>query len=128
MAKLKCYYAHTMLSYDSSIEERDLRVLDMLGFEVINPNTPDIQAGCNAYIEKYGKNRVMEYFKEIVFNCDLVAFRSLPGGKILSGVSVEISEAILADMPVIELPCSLTDRMMTHSETKQYLTEIGFYK
>jgi hypothetical protein len=117
-----------MLSYDSSIEARDVKVLEDLGFEVINPNTPDLQEACNKYINKYGRNRVMEYFKEIIFHCDLLAFRSLPEGKILSGVSVEISEAILCDIPVIELPCSLEDRMMHYPETKQYLTEIGFYK
>jgi hypothetical protein len=128
MSKLKCYYAHTMVSYGSTIEAFDIAVLENLGFEVINPNSPEIKKGCEEFTLKHGKASVMEYFADIVSNCDLLAFRSLPSGEILSGISAEIQEAIRCDIPVIELPCSLDKRMQEYPETKQYLIELGFYK
>lgn len=128
MKKLKCYYAHTMTSYGSTIEESDIKLLENLGFEVINPNTPQISEDCQIYIDTYGKNHVMEYFKEIVEDCDLIAFRSIPNGDILSGISAELEAALDNNIPIIELPCSLHMRMMDYPETKQYLIELGHYK
>ena len=129
MNKLKCYYAHTMTSYNSTIEKQDIELLESLGFEVINPNQPKYQEGCKAYTDKYGWNRVMEYFENVIDEeCDIVAFRSLPNGKILSGVAAEVSYAKLNDYPIIELPCSLEQRYMDYPQTKQYLIELGHYK
>lgn len=124
----KCYYAHTMLSYNSTIEATDIQLLKDLGFEVINPNTVEFILGCKKYVKMYGKSRVMEYFKNIVSHCDLIAFRGLPDGKILSGIAVELGAALQKGMPIIELPCSLEERMIYYPETRQFLTEIGFYK
>lgn len=128
MAKLKCYYAHMMISYGSTIEAEDVAMLEGLGFEVINPNHPRTAIACKSFVAMYGNSRVMEFFADIVADCDLLAFRSLPSGEILSGISAEIQEAIKCDIPVIELPCSLNKRMQEYPETKQYLTELGFYK
>lgn len=44
--KLRCYYAHTMTSYGSTIEQQDVELLESLGFEVINPNQKKYQDGC----------------------------------------------------------------------------------
>lgn len=127
--KLVCYYAHTMLSYNSVIEEKDIQTLQKLGFEVINPNQPSFQKGCKEYVLKQGSDKVMDYFREYIReNCDIVAFRSNPDGSILSGVSAELEEALILNLPIIELPCSLKNRMMDYPKTKSYLTEIGFYK
>lgn len=127
-SKLKCYYAHTMLSYDSTIEESDIKMLESLGFEVFNPNQESVQKGCVAYSKKHGKGKVMDYFKTIIEELDVLAFRSNPDGTILSGVSYEINIARELGMPVIELPCSLNQRMTDYKYTKQYLTEVGHYK
>ena len=128
MKKLKCYYAHTMTSYGSTIEEQDLELLKKLGFEIINPNTDKISKGVDKYIDFHGANKVMGYFEKIVAECDVIAFRSIPGGRLLSGVSAEVQIALELHMPIIELPCSLQTRMMDYPETKQYLIELGHYK
>lgn len=128
MKKLKCYYAHTMTSYGSTIEAKDIETLESLGFEVENPNQYKHQSGCDAYARKHGWDKVMHYFADVVDECDLVAFRSLPNGDILSGVAFEIAHAIKKDIPVIELPCSISERSMEYPETRQYLIELGHYK
>lgn len=128
MKKLKCYYAHTMASYGSTIEKKDVETLEALGFEVENPNQPKHQNGCQAYVKIHGWEKVMEYFEDVVLECDVVAFRSLPNGDILSGVAYEVAAAIDNEIPVIELPCSIDSRSMDYPETKQYLIELGHYK
>ena len=124
----KCYYAHPMLTYDSTIEEQDLALLNFLGFEVINPNRSDFQIGCQEYARLNGKDKIMDFFKIEVLKCDLIAFRGQPCGEILSGVGYEVQAALDSDMPIIELPANLKGRIQQYPETKQYLTEIGFYK
>jgi len=128
MDKLKCYYAHTMLSYGSTIEEQDIKLLESLGFEVINPNSKEIAERCSKHIEECGKDRVMELFREIVLDCDIVAFRALPDGTILSGIASELINALDANIPILELPCSVRSRMIAYPETKQMLIELGHYK
>lgn len=128
MHKLKCYYAHTMISYDSTIEQYDIKMLENLNFEVINPFDWVIYNGCREYVKQHGNENVMDYFKDIIDKCDLVAFRALPDGQILSGIAAEVSHARSRQLPIIELPCSLTDRMLDYPKTKEFLTELGFYK
>lgn len=128
MEKKKCYYAHTMLSYGSTIEEQDIKTLETLGFEVVNPNQDWVQKECNAYAEKHGSNNVMAYFKQLIDSCEVIAFRSNPDGNILSGVSYELQHAKEKKIPIIELPCSLDSRMWDYPKTKQYLIEVGHYK
>ena len=125
---MKCYYAHCMLSYNSTIEEQDLKTLTKLGFDVVNPNTSVISAECEEYTKVNGKENVMIYFEGIVITCDVLAFRPLPDGSIPSGVAAEVRIALKWGIPVIELPCSIETRCMDYPKTKQYLTEIGFYK
>lgn len=125
---LKCYYAHTMVSYGSTIEEQDINLLKFLGFEVINPSDPKISKECDEYIESFGKDNVMKYFENIINDCDVIAFRSSPDGSILSGIAAEIKHSLKIGIPVIELPCNLENRMKTYPETKKYLTELGYYK
>jgi hypothetical protein len=129
MVKLRCYYAHTMTSYNSTIEKQDIELLESLGFEVINPNQKKYQEGCKKYSEIYDWDKVMVYFCNVIREeCDMVAFRSLPNGKILSGVAAEVKYARQINYPIIELPCSLEQRYMEYPETKQYLIELGHYK
>lgn len=125
---IKCYYAHPMYTYGSTLEQRDLELLDALNFEVVNPNCPEVQIGLKDYIELHGISKTMEYFTDIVASCDVIAFRALPDGRLLSGVAAEVQYAINTDIPVIELPRLLEKRMMDYPETKEYLTELGFYK
>jgi hypothetical protein len=123
-----CYYAHPMLSYDSTVEAADMELLKKLGFEVINPNSQIYQTQSELYVAEHGKGMEMDYFTNIVMKCDLVAFRGLVDGNIPSGVAKEIEAAWEAGIPVIELPVNLVKRMLNYPETKNYLYEIGFYK
>lgn len=117
-----------MLSYGSTIEEQDIKTLESLGFEVINPSSKEIADGCNKFIELFGRERVMKYFSDIVLGCDVVAFRSLPSGEILSGIAYEIDVARVDGIPIIELPCNLKQRSLDYPTTKQMLIELGHYK
>ncbi len=128
MGKLTCYYAHTMISYGSTIEAQDIRTLEELGFKVLNPNSDSVTEGLEKFLKLHDRSETMEYFKQLVASCDLVAFRSLPDGTILSGVAAEVQHAVSINYPVIELPCSINKRSQEYPETKQYLTEVGFYK
>jgi hypothetical protein len=126
--KKRCYYAHSMPSYGSVIEKKDVDFLESLGFEVINPSTADISFGCSEYREKFGNEHIMHYFTDIIDTCDIVAFRALPDGKILSGISAEIQHALKTNKGILELPNSIRARSMNYTDTKEYLLETGFYK
>lgn len=126
--KQTCYYAHPMITYNSIIEKSDIILLERLGFKVINPNCKEISEGLKEFLKHNSKEKVMEYFANIVQTCDAIAFRALPDGRILSGCAVELERAILINIPIIELPRLLESRFITYPETKEYLTEIGFYK
>ena len=129
---MKCYYAHCMAIYGTPQEERDIKTLKALGFEVLNPNSP-------GYIEEAAAIRqhheelhtsdpghyVMNYFMELVSTCECLAFRALPDGKIPAGVAKEIAAARENDLPIMELPSALTLRAMSVEATREFLTEIG---
>lgn len=128
MKKKICYYAHPMLSYDSTVEEADVKLLESLGFEVINPNTQIHRVQLELYIAEYGKENVMDYFTAIVRKCDVLAFRTVPEAVIFSGVATEIKAAQEEGIPIIEIPSRLNMRMLNYPDTKEYLYETGFYK
>lgn len=114
---MKCYYAHGVNLYGTPQEKRDIVTLEKLGFEVYNPNRPEIQ-------EKY-KDLKMAMFEAIVKGQDIIAFRSYPDGSIPSGVHKEIRWALEAGMPVIELPNGLIRRGMSLEDTREYLHDCG---
>lgn len=116
---MKIYYAHFMGIYNTPQEARDVETIQKLfpQAEVFNPN-------CEASEDGY-KISGMKYFEDIVKNCDILAFRGLPMGKIPAGVFKEIECAISNGIPVVELPC-FTDRKMQIDDTRSYLKEIGF--
>jgi hypothetical protein len=117
------YYAHCIALYNTPQEARDLETLKALGFEVFNPNTPEID-------EKVRRARevspnYMELFREYVMGADALAFRALPDGRIPSGVVTEIEFALFYDKPVFELPSNLYSRYMALNATRAYLREVG---
>jgi hypothetical protein len=122
------YYAHTMLSYDSTIEAADVELLQRLGFQVINPGENHHQERLNTYIDAFGEQRQMGYFMRLIEECDALAFRALSDGTILSGIAKEIEKAQEMGIPVIELPCRIRQRSLDYPETKEFLYEIGFRK
>lgn len=141
----RCYYAHCIALYGTPQERRDLKTLEDLGFSVINPNSPDIEAQCREVREAF-KNPVRHYVErrflgmadagqavmELVFkplltptNIDVIAFRALPDGRIPAGVMKELQWARTNGLPMIELPSNLLGREMTVAHTREYLAEVG---
>lgn len=117
MRKLKVYYAHSLHLYGSAQEARDVKLLEDLGFEVVNPNIPEHQL---AYKASLGG---MYYFKELAKGCDALAFRAYPDGKIGAGVFTETME--MGEKPVIELPSGMFRRGLSVEDTREYLKELG---
>ena len=114
---MKVYYAHCVSIYGTPQEERDIRLLETLGFEVVNPNAE----GNTENYKKYG----MKYFLAIALDCDVVAFRALPDGRIPAGVMKEVSAMTLHEKLVIELPSRISGRGISVDETRGYLREVG---
>lgn len=107
---MKVYYAHCMTIYNTQ-EQRDVLMLQRLGFEVVNPN---------------GKVWGMDHFLDIVENeVDAVAFRALPDGSIPAGVAQEVERARACDKPVFELPTGVLRRTLTVEQTREVLKESG---
>lgn len=118
------YYAHCIALYGTLQEARDVATLEALGFAVLNPNAT-VHDDAVAAIKRMGADDVMPYFLNLVGQCDALAFRALPGGKIPAGVALEIAMAIRDKKPIIELPGSMYSRQLTHAQTREYLAEVG---
>lgn len=114
---MKCYYAHPISDYGTLIEKLDIMVLDAMGYEVVNPNTPELDA---AY-----KGRGMEVFIELVDQCDVVAFRGFIDGKIPAGVGMEVIRALETHKPFFEMPTPIGPRILTVEQTRARLKELG---
>ena len=116
------YYAHCQAIYGTPQEARDIELLQMLGFTVVNP------AGFNQEtinsMKEHGED-VMAWFCDQVMLCDALAFRALPDGRIPAGLAKEIAAAKEDDMPVFELPGGVLSRTIDVDETREYLREIG---
>ena len=130
MKQKTVYYAHAMCTYGSAIERMDISNLEAMGFKVTNPNDPEIQKRYKViedWLLKSG-NPMKYYWEDLSLTCDVFAFRSLPGGKIPSGVAAGLTAARNAGMPIIELPAVGDDRFLSYQQTKDYFLECGFYK
>jgi hypothetical protein len=114
---MKIYYAHCVAIYDTPQETRDVETLRKLGFEVINPNSPE----CSQGYQMAG----MEYFRNFTAPCDGMAFRALPDGSLPAGVAYEIKLFQERGLPVMELPSGLLRRTRSVEETREYLREVG---
>ncbi len=122
---MKAYYAHCVALYDTTQERRDLRTMETLGWDVLNPNTAEHQRGCEAARAADPTSGGMNYFKPLVTGCDITVFRALPDGAIPAGVAKEIEWAREAGRTVIELPSGLSRRGLTVEQTREYIREVG---
>ena len=125
---MKCYYAHCMSIYGTPQENRDVATLKELGFDVVNPNSPEIQAKVQEMKDNHASSHgIMVWFSNLVETCDALAFRAVPGPGlgIPAGVAKEVDKAIRCNMPVFELPCGIIRRGMSVEETREYLREAG---
>ncbi len=115
---IKVYYAHGIYLYGTEQEQRDLALLYHLGLQVFNPNSVE----CDEGYKHYG----MDYFRKPIDECDVLAFRSLPDGRIPGGMAYEIEWAKIGDKPIFELPSNILGRGLDKGETREYLKECGY--
>lgn len=128
----KVYYAHFMGLYNTPQEQRDVKLLEELGFDVINPNCEEVQNHVELWKKRCGDNYESRYheifddvFYERIRRCQVFAFRAMPDGRILGGVALELAEAIKHHKLIIELPSLMPSRAISKDDTIQYLKEIG---
>ncbi len=129
----KVYYAHSQALYNTPQEERDVDLLETLGFEVVNPNSPEIQKLYQEWRDSLHSISMgkMHIFKKVIDGCDALAFRAHPSGGIPAGVAKEIEMAQGQYMdggisiPVFELPRMLGERVLSVEATRAWLQEIG---
>lgn len=110
---MKVYFARPISAYGNLQDQRDLQLLEDLGFTVINPN--------KECLEGEYKARGMQTYLDLVVECDLVIFRSFPDGKISAGVYKEIT----CGVPALELPGLLSSRELSVEDTREYLKLLG---
>lgn len=114
---MKVYYARPISLYNTPQDERNVKLLESLGFEVNNPDKAEL-------VERY-KTEGMEVYFKLVRESDAVAFAAFVDGKIGAGVMGELQVAIDAGKPVIEIPTFLPSRVLTVDETRTYLRYLG---
>lgn len=122
---MKCYYAHCQNIYGTKQEKRDIKTLNNLGFEVMNPGSRKIQDEFEEWKKTTSQVDKMIFFDKRVEECDILAFRAIPCGAIPSGVQREINIAIGNNSEIIELPSFALRSQITVGQTRQYLSEIG---
>ncbi len=92
---LKIYFAHPVSDFGTPFEERVVQSLAVGGFEVVNPNSPEHQAGYAA--------RSFKYTKEVRAGCDICAFLRFPNGKLGTGVASEVADFRKRGLPIYEI-------------------------
>lgn len=124
------YYAHSMSIYGSKQEDRDIKLLMDLGFEVVNPAdlADEYEEWKKIWMYEQGYSP-MEFWESKAKQCDWFAFRAHNDGTIPAGVYKEIkafsSFKLANETRVIELPCGIIRRQMSVAETKEYLRDVG---
>lgn len=113
----KVYFARPISLYKTKQDLRDIKLLQDLGFEVVNPDKDELS--------KRYKEEGMSVFLSAVMDCDCLAFRSFQDLKIGAGVKAEIQKAIETGKMVFELPTITDSRFLSVEETRQYLAYIG---
>lgn len=114
---MKIYYARPINLYKTKQDVRDMELLTKLFGDVVNPDKEELQ-------RRYDIEG-MDVFTAAVADCEALAFRSFPDGKISAGVKKEIDKAIELNKPVIELPTITETRVLSVEDTRSYLTYLG---
>jgi len=115
---MKAYYARPINLYNSEQDKRDIKLIQDLGFELVNPNKEELQ-------QRY-KQEGMDVFLQAVAECGVILFRSFPDLKISAGVKKEIDKAIELGLPVVELPTVIESRILSVDDTRNYLKYLGY--
>lgn len=91
----KLYFAHPVSDFGTEFEARAVAALTAAGYEVVNPNSPEHQAGY--------RERGFKYTKEVRAGCDACAFLRFPSGVVGSGVAQEVADFRKRELPVFEI-------------------------
>lgn len=111
------YYARPINLYNTPQDERDIALLKSMGLDIINPNKEELS-------KRYAVEG-MNVFIEAMKDCDALAFRSFPDGKISAGVYKEITQAQQDGKIVFELPTLTSSRILSVDDTREYLKLLG---
>ncbi len=114
---MKIYYAHPVNIYNTPQEARDIKTLEALGFQVVNPNCAECAEGYKA--------KGMEFFKQFAAECRAIAFRALASGEIPAGVVSEVGWFKDLHKPAIEMPTGFLRRSLDKERTREFLSEVG---
>lgn len=85
----KLYYMHPMNTYGTELESRQLERISKIfkGWEIVNPNTPEHQEGCQRVKKETGN--AMPYFIELASSCHGGVALPFRDGKFGSGIWAE---------------------------------------
>jgi hypothetical protein len=77
-----------MKDYHTKTEALHIKLLENMGFTVINPSGPRYEKKVkNLKAEGKTSSEIMDYFVEVVKNCDHLAFSTTKDGKLVIPVS-----------------------------------------
>lgn len=114
---MKIYFARPISLYNTPQDERDIQLMEALGFEVVNPNKEKLS-------KRYQKEGMSVFYKAVA-DCDALAFRSFPDLSISAGVHGEILKAEELGKPVFELPTITSSRVLSVDDTRAWLKYLG---
>jgi hypothetical protein len=106
----KAYFARPITHFNTQQERIDITCIELLGFEVVDITTKEIQ-------EQYTIDG-MKIFSEIIDGCDALFFLAFEDGAIGAGVALEIGWAGNRSIPVFELPQRIRERTLTVNQTR----------
>lgn len=113
----KIYFARPINLYKTPQDQRDIQTLELLGFEIVNPDKEELSM-------RYQKEG-MNVFLQAVADCQALAFRSTTNMGITAGVVAEIQKAQELGLPVFELPTLFSNRFLSVEDTRLYLQLSG---
>lgn len=109
----KAYYAHSQWTYNTPVEDKDIRMIESLGYKVFNPNDPELEEAW----ERDG----MKVFDNLMLinNFDVCFIRPQSDGSISAGVGYEAMKFFELRKPVLEIPAPILPRIMTAEATRE---------
>lgn len=98
---MRIYLAHPITDYGTPRQAEAIAALEARGFQVVNPDAPEHEAGY--------RQQGMAYFTNLVEACGALAFLRFPGGSIGAGVAKEIQAALGLRLPVYDMDRGFDD-------------------
>ena len=119
---MRIYYAHCMKDYHTKTEQLHVKLLQDMGLTVVNPSDPMYEKKVkNMRDEGKTSTEIMNYFVEVVKNCDHLAFSTTKDGKVSAGVMKEIETMKKKGGSIIQLPDLASLESMSISDTVKHI-------